>query len=115
MRNPVNRNRLQDRNRSIGPLTDGWEQLRSSRDGTRCVSSLAQRSAPIQGGLATACAILFANPSRSSSESYFVLGQKKPRRPSPFLRGTTCTCRCGTLCEILLFTATKLPSASRAV
>src|SRR5262245_14925771 len=32
----------------------------------------------------------------SSSLAYFWRGQKNPRRPSPFVRGTTCTCTCGT-------------------
>ena len=30
-----------------------------------------------------------------ASSAYFVRGQKKPRRPSPLVRGTTCRCRCG--------------------
>ena len=33
----------------------------------------------------------------SASSAYFVRGQKNPRSPSPFVRGTTCRCRCGTL------------------
>ena len=40
-------------------------------------------------------------------------GQKKPRRPSPLVRGTTCTCRCGTDCDTTLLTATNEPCAPR--
>ena len=49
----------------------------------------------------------------SSSEAYLVRGQKKPRRPSPLVRGTTWTCRCGTDCETTLLTATNEPCAPR--
>src|SRR5690242_3740551 len=51
----------------------------------------------------------------SSSAAYFVRGQKNPRNPSPLVRGTTCTCRCGTDCDTTLFTATNDPCASNAV
>ena len=50
-----------------------------------------------------------ATASASSSEEYLVRGQKNPRSPSLRSRGTTCTCRCGTDCEITLFIATKQP------
>ena len=73
------------------------------RPGIRC---MPQPNAP---------AMRAAYPSRSASDSYVVLGQKKPRSPSPFRRGTTCTCRWGTLCEILLFSAMKVPCACRPV
>src|SRR5438128_1039480 len=48
------------------------------------------------------------------SLSYFWRGQKKPRSPSLRLRGTTWTCRCGTLWLTTLLLATKLPSPSLA-
>ena len=51
----------------------------------------------------------------SASSAYFVRGQKKPRSPSPFVRGTTCRCRCGTLWDTVLFMATNDPCASRRV
>src|SRR5439155_15954650 len=60
-----------------------------------------------------AAAMRAANPSRSASDSYVVRGQKKPRKPSPFRRGTTCACRCGTLWEILVLTPMNVPCASR--
>src|SRR5712692_403960 len=69
----------------------------------------------LQPGYRSASRIRCAYSSRSASDSYFVRGQKNPRSPSPFRRGTTCTCRCGTLCEIFVFTATKLPSAPSPV
>src|SRR5439155_16018473 len=46
----------------------------------------------------------------SSSSRYFPLGQKNPLRPSPFRRGTTCTCRWGTLWLTRLLIPTKQPS-----
>ena len=52
-----------------------------------------------------------AYPAASCGPSYFVLGQKKPRRPSPLVRGTTWTCRCATDCDTLLFIATNDPPA----
>ena len=53
--------------------------------------------------------------SASSSEAYFVRGQKKPRRPSPLVRGTTWACRCGTDCDTWLFIATNVPPAPSPV
>ena len=47
----------------------------------------------------------------SSSSRYFRRGQKKPFSPSPLVRGTMCTCRCGTLWLTRLLTATNVPSA----
>src|SRR5581483_5506281 len=47
----------------------------------------------------------------AASSAYAVRGQKKPRRPSPLRRGTTWTCRCGTLWLTLLLIATNVPSA----
>ena len=57
-----------------------------------------------------------ADPLRDSlhlarRSSYLVRGQKKPRRPSLRRRGTTCTCRWGTLWLTTLLIATKLPWA----
>ena len=49
-----------------------------------------------------------------SSPSYFVRGQKKPRRPSLRLRGTTWVWRWGTLWLTTLFIATNEPVASIA-
>src|SRR6478735_2353902 len=49
----------------------------------------------------------------SCSDAYFVRGQKKPRSPSPLVRGTTWTCRCGTDWLTTLFTATNEPCAPR--
>ena len=44
-----------------------------------------------------ASAILRCTTFISSSSLYFVLGQKKPFKPSFLRRGTMCMCRCGTL------------------
>ena len=49
--------------------------------------------------------------SSASPGWYFRRGQKNPRSPSPRWRGTTCTCRCGTLWLTRLFMATNEPSA----
>src|SRR6476620_2182121 len=65
------------------------------------------------GGGGRAAASRAAYPWASASESYFVRGQKKPRKPSPLVRGTTCTCRCGTDCDTTLLTARKEPCAPR--
>lgn len=46
--------------------------------------------------------------------SYFVRGQKNPRRPSPFVRGTTWTCRCGWLCDTFSLIAMNAPCAESA-
>ena len=45
----------------------------------------------------SAATILLCTAFISSSPLYFVRGQKKPFKPSFFRRGTTCTCKCGTL------------------
>jgi hypothetical protein len=50
----------------------------------------------------------------ASGVAYFVRGQKKPFSPSPLVRGTTCTWRCGTLWLTTLFIATNVPSAPSA-
>ncbi|MCQ0004778.1 NUDIX domain-containing protein [Actinomadura madurae] len=47
----------------------------------------------------------------SASDSYFCRGQKNPLSPSFRFRGTTCTCRCGTLWLTRLFMATNDPAA----
>src|SRR5262245_56679570 len=47
----------------------------------------------------------------SSSDGYFVRGQKNPFSPSPLVRGTTCVCRCGTLWLTTLLSATNEPCA----
>ena len=51
----------------------------------------------------------------SASPAYFWRGQKKPRRPSPLVRGTTCTCTCGTAWLTMLFSAIHEPWAPSAV
>src|SRR3954464_13943144 len=51
----------------------------------------------------------------AASSGYVVRGQKKPLRPSLRLRGTTWTCRWGTLWLIRLFMATNDPVAPRTV
>ena len=50
----------------------------------------------------------------ASPGRYFVRGQKKPRSPSPSVRGTTCMWRCATLWLTTLFMATNVPLASSA-
>ena len=50
---------------------------------------------------------------RPRRSAYFVRGQKKPRSPSPFVRGTTWRCRCGTDWLTVLFMATNEPCAPR--
>ena len=45
---------------------------------------------------------------------YFVRGQKKPRSPSPLVRGTTCTWRWATLWLTTLLLATNVPCAPSA-
>ena len=45
----------------------------------------------------SAAAIRAAQASRSSVSAYLVRGQKKPRSPSPLVRGTTWQCRWGTV------------------
>src|SRR5207253_652626 len=97
------------------PLDQGQEAGRQDR--RRRQGRLARRQGVVRPARnrsqRSACRIRSAYSSRSASDSYFVRGQKKPRSPSPLRRGTTCTCRCGTLCEIFVLTAAKLPSAER--
>src|SRR5690606_23622741 len=50
-----------------------------------------------------------------SPSAYLVRGQKNPRRPSPLVRGTTWTCRCGTDWLTVLFIATNEPVEPSAV
>src|SRR2546430_2072578 len=99
------------------PLDQGQEAGRQDR--RRRQGRLARRQGVVRPARnrsqRSACRIRSAYSSRSASDSYFVRGQKKPRSPSPLRRGTTCTCRWGTLCEILVFTAVKLPSAESPV
>ena len=65
-------------------------------------------------GPAAAAAIRRRTSSISAGPAYRPRGQKKPRRPSPRRRGTTCAWRCGTLWLTRLLTATKEPSAPSA-
>src|SRR6478735_6726872 len=53
-----------------------------------------------------------AQASRSAVSAYLVRGQKKPRRPSPLVRGTTWQWRCGTDWDTVLLIATNDPSAA---
>src|SRR5437868_3566453 len=64
-----------------------------------------------QDALHSSALMRSAASAASASDAYFVRGQKNPRRPSPFVRGTTCTCRCGTDWLTLLLSATKVPCA----
>src|SRR5690606_25872357 len=64
-----------------------------------------------QAGLARALDRRVAYSAASASESYFWRGQKKPRSPSFRFRGTTWTCRWGTLWLTRLFSATNEPAA----
>ena len=58
---------------------------------------------------------LTAKPAASASSLYFPQGQKKPLSPSFVLRGTTWTCRCGTLwLTTVVDPATKLPARPEA-
>ena len=66
-------------------------------------------------GAAGALAMAAATWVAWASSRYLVRGQKNPRSPSPFVRGTTCVCRWGTLWLTVLLMATKLPSAPIAV
>src|SRR5687767_3605568 len=50
----------------------------------------------------------------ASPSAYRRRGQKKPRKPSPRVRGTTCTWRCGTLWLTTLLLATNVPPAPNA-
>src|SRR4051812_30183456 len=72
---------------------------------------MPSRSSHAAGAGSTAAASRAAYSADSAPDAYAVRGQKKPRRPSPLVRGTTCTCRCGTDWETRLLTATKVPPA----
>src|SRR5690606_14416035 len=64
-----------------------------------------------EAGLARALDRRAAYSAASASASYFWRGQKKPRSPSFRFRGTTWTCRWGTLWLTRLFSATNEPAA----
>src|SRR5690606_29411672 len=64
-----------------------------------------------QAGLARALDRRVAYSAASASESHFWRGQKKPRSPPFRFRGTTWTCRGGTLWLTRLFSATNEPAA----
>ena len=70
----------------------------------------AEPPSPVESASRSRSAYAAASPS-----AYFVRGQKKPRSPSPLVRGTTWRWRCGTDWLTVLLIATNEPCAPRRV
>ena len=107
-----------------GPSPEGWGKSNKALPtgaSTDAVASATARSRSPCGERARALSRssrarrgASSRPPRLRPAPYFVRGQKKPRRPSPFVRGTTCTWRWATLWLTTLLLATNVPCAPSA-